>query len=126
LNGFSSQRPNQLLADTSPAANQSCGTSNCVPWLNPAAFGQPAVGTLGNMGAYSATGPRYWQLDMGISRQFKIIEGHRLEVRAEAFNITNSLRANNPGLSLNTPSTFGLITSAQDPRILQMAMKYVF
>ena len=127
LNGFGSQRPNQLQSDVTATSSQTCpANSSCVPWLNSAVFAQPALGTLGNMGPFSATGPRYWQLDMGISRQFKIMEGHRLEVRAEAFNITNSLRKNNPGLTLNTPSTFGLITSAQDPRILQMAMKYVF
>jgi hypothetical protein len=129
MNGFSNQRPNQVLADTTPSS-QACGSlAPCIPWLNAGAFAQPALGTLGNLGAYSATGPTYWQLDIGLSRQFRIMEGQRLEVRAEAFNLTNSLRANNPvtaGLTLNNLSNFGLITSAQDPRILQLAMKYVF
>jgi hypothetical protein len=73
---------------------------------------------------------------VGVSREFRIREGHRLQVRAEAFNLSNSYRAGvsgqtgnagGPGLStvLGTP-TFGQVVSAQDPRILQMALKYSF
>ena len=73
---------------------------------------------------------------MALSREFRIREGYRFEVRGEAFNLTNSFRA---GISLpslqagasginttfGTP-TFGQVTSALDPRILQMAMKFSF
>jgi hypothetical protein len=46
-------------------------------------------------------------------------------VRGEAFNLTNSFRAGFVSVSFGSP-TFGQITSARDPRILQLAMKYVF
>jgi hypothetical protein len=127
-NGTTTQRPQQVLVDTAaPNQGQACPNQvNCVSWLNASALAQPAVGTLGNLGLYTILGPRYWQLDMALSRQFKIVEGQRLEVRGEAFNITNSVRFNNPGVALNNAATFGLITGAQDPRIMQMALKYVF
>ena len=55
-----------------------------------------------------------------------------MEVRAEAYNVTNSFRPLIPltgaslnGLSLNS-NTFGQIRNAQDPRIMQFALKYVF
>jgi hypothetical protein len=48
-----------------------------------------------------------------------------MEVRGEAFNITNSLRPNDPSTVLQA-GTFGRILSAQDPRIMQFALKFLF
>ena len=70
-------------------------------------------------------GPMTWQFDTSLSRTFAFNEGQRIEVRAEAFNVTNSFRKNNPSTTLNN-NTFGQITSALDPRIMQFALKYVF
>ena len=128
LDGFSQQRANQISANTASAYQGSAcaNAAPCISWLNPVAFAQPALGTIGNIGTYNVLGPHFFQFDVALSRQFRIIEGHRIEVRAEAFNLTNSVRFNNPGTTLSTPSTFGNILSAQDPRIMQMAMKYTF
>ena len=62
--------------------------------------------------------------------------GKAMEVRGEAFNLTNSYRAGvSSGLTtgllgVNTTFTgsgnFGQITSALDPRIMQVAMKLIF
>ena len=49
-----------------------------------------------------------------------------LEVRGEAFNLTNSLRRGNPATVSNVANTFGQVLSAGDPRIMQFALKYVF
>jgi hypothetical protein len=48
-----------------------------------------------------------------------------VEFRAEAFNLPNHTNPNNPSTVLNS-STFGKSTSALDPRILQLALKYAF
>jgi hypothetical protein len=52
-------------------------------------------------------------------------EAQRLEFRAEAFNLTNSFRPQNPNTALNN-NTFGQIRTARDSRILQFALKFVF
>jgi hypothetical protein len=128
LTGNSIERPNQVLGNVN-AVNQGSACANvspCVSWLNPAAFQQPALGTLGNMGAYNVLGPKFFQFDMALVRQFRIREQQHLELRGEAFNVTNSVRFNNPGVTLNEPNTFGVIQSAMDPRIMQVAAKFVF
>jgi hypothetical protein len=121
LNGVQSQRPNQILAD--PYKDKS--GRPLTNFLNPAAFVQPALGTLGNVGRNSVAGPSTWQLDAALSRVFQVRESQRLEFRAEAFNLTNSFRANNPNSAFNN-NTFGQIRTARDPRVMQFALKYVF
>lgn len=118
LSGVTTQRPDQVLANV-------YGDKSLNNYLNPAAFAQPALGTYGNMRPANIVGPASWQLDVALSRMFRIREAQRLELRAEAFSVTNSLRMGNPNVTLNT-NTFGQITTASDPRILQFALKYVF
>jgi len=111
-------------------ANRLCDDPGPSCWINPAAFAQPALGTLGNSGRSSIPGPGFWEIDMALSRIFRVMEGRTVEVRAEAFNLTNSFRAGAPGMPVvttarNSPQ-FGQILTAQDPRIMQLAMKFVF
>ena len=75
---------------------------------------------------YSIEGPGAFTFDAMLTRAFPIREHQNLEVRFEAFNFLNHPVFNNPGTTLTTSSSFGKILSANDPRILQFAMKYVF
>ena len=100
-------------------------------YLNPAAFGTPKLGTLGNLGRTTLVFPATWQFDVALSRVFKVREQQTVEVRVESFNVLNSFRPGNSttgmvvDTNLNSP-TFGKIRYALDPRIMQFAMKYVF
>jgi hypothetical protein len=94
-------------------------------WLNPVAFAANAVGTFGNAGWNSLRGPGSFNIDVGLSRAFRIRESQRLQLRFEFFNSTNHVNFNNPGSNINV-SNFGTILGAQDPRILQFALKYMF
>jgi hypothetical protein len=113
------QRVNQLLEN--PYGDRNSLTN----FLNVAAFAQPAVGTIGNIGRASIEGPRSWQFDMALTRGFSWGENQRMEVRIEAFNVTNSLIRQNPSTTFSN-NTFGQITSASDPRVMQFALKYAF
>jgi hypothetical protein len=117
--GINNQRPDQTLGN--PYGDRSSITN----YLNAAAFAVPAAGKNGFVGRANIEGPGTFQFDAALSRIFQVREGQRLEIRAEAFNVTNSLRRDNPATNL-IQSTFGQTTTAADPRILQFAMKYVF
>jgi hypothetical protein len=118
LSGVQNQRAQQVLVNP-------YGDKSLTNYLNPAAFALPATGTLGNMSPNNIEGPGTWQFDLALSRLFRFSETQRLEVRAEAYNVTNSLRRGNPATNFGS-STFGQITSSRDPRIMQFALKFVF
>ena len=117
-----SQRPNLVLPN---AIYLNTSGRPGTQYLNPAAFAIPAVGTFGNSGRVILQLPVSWQFDMGLSRLFHVRESQSLEVRVEAFNLTNSFRPGQIDTFLSS-SNFGKIRLALDPRILQFAMKYVF
>ncbi len=119
LSGTDDQRPNQVLAD--PYAPE----KNTERYLNAAAFAQPAVGAYGNLGRSNILGPGSVRIDLGLSRIFNVRENQSFEFRAEAFNAPNHMNPLNPGTTL-TGADFGRIRSASDPRIIQLALKYVF
>ncbi len=118
LTGQSNQRPN-LIGNPIPASQSVNG------WLSPAAFASPTAGTYGNLGINQFQGPGLLGVDVALSRIFAIRERGRLEFRAEAFNVLNRLNANNPTAILSSAS-FGKILTAADPRIMQLAMKFMF
>jgi len=119
LTGTTDQFPN--ATGLSPyVANRSISQ-----WLNPAAFTQPAVGTYGNANPQSVTGPGSVGIDMALARTFKIKERASLMFRAEAFNLPNHVNPGNPVVDLSS-NNFGKILSANDPRIMQMALKFIF
>lgn len=112
-----------------PGQNPYAGPHNATQFLNPAAFANPAttatgLATLGGTPT-QVSGPAYHKLDTSLFRQIPLVAGTRLEIRAEAFNLTNTPNFSAPGsLTFTTPSTFASITSTRDnSRQLQLAAK---
>jgi len=50
----------------------------------------------------------------------------QLQFRLEAFNVFNHAQFQTPGGNINDPATFGIVTAANDPRIMQVALKFLF
>jgi|HubBroStandDraft_6_1064221.scaffolds.fasta_scaffold00538_8 hypothetical protein len=91
----------------------------------------------------SIIGPGFFNIDMGVSKSFKMpwSERQRLRLRMDSFNVLNHPSFNPPGTvggtngsgisgnntSLSDTSTFGIITSTSSvPRVLQFALRYEF
>ena len=119
LTGLGSDRPNVVgnAVSSNPTLSQ---------WFTTTAFQRQAAGTFGNAGRNVLRGPGTWNADLAISRNFPVHENIKLNIRWEMFNMFNHARFNSPGVSLNSANTFGVITGAQDPRIMQVAGKMTF
>ncbi|HET7214771.1 MAG TPA: hypothetical protein VFL79_14355, partial [Terriglobia bacterium] len=94
-------------------------------YFSPATFFGETLGVAGNAGRAFFHGPGIINFDMAVHKDFKFTERVGLEYRAEFFNAFNHAQFNNPSGSF-TSSTFGQVTSARDPRIMQMALKLNF
>jgi hypothetical protein len=98
-------------------------------WFNTAAFVQnpvvTGVATDGNSPRNFLQNPGYRDLDLAISRIFKMTERFGLEFRAEGSNAFNMVSLNAPGATVKT-STFGVITTAQPMRKLQFGLRLTF
>src|SRR5262249_36812131 len=63
------------------------GTPSC--WFNPTAFSVPARGQFGNPGRNILRGPGFAQFDLSLQKAFRIAEGSKITVGAEAYNLFN-------------------------------------
>lgn len=121
--------PANQYGQTVPASQRSgCGSATCIPWLNTSYFALPAIGTFGNIGKGAFRGPSNWDMDMGLLKNFYIIPKHEqmhFQLRGEFFNIFNHTRWNDPTTTVNS-GNFGGIYGAGDPRIIQLALKFLF
>ncbi len=96
-------------------------------WFNTADFVPNAIGTYGNIGKNSLRGPRLFTTDFALLKNGKVGERASYEFRAEFYNALNNVNFGAPDAGLQDgPGVFGAITSANDPRILQMALKLKF
>jgi hypothetical protein len=100
-------------------------------WFNTAAFTTNAYGTFGTAARGLVRGPGYANFDFSMIKSVPIPygpfkESQHLEFRAEFFNLFNHPNFGMPGSTVTSTTSFGKITSASDPRILQFALKYVF
>ena len=98
---------------------------------NAAAFAAPQGLTFGNAGRNILRLPRRTNFDMGLFKEFPVHEAMHFEFRGEAFNVFNHTQwsaINNQASygGANDPTSFLTATSAHNPRILQLAGKFVF
>ena len=94
-------------------------------YFSPDTFSAEILGVPGNAGRAFFHGPGIVNFDMAFHKIFKVRENVGLEYRAEFFNAFNHAQFYNPSGNF-TSSTFGQVTTARDPRIIQMGLKLNF
>ncbi|HWO35550.1 MAG TPA: hypothetical protein VNO32_42695, partial [Candidatus Acidoferrum sp.] len=72
------------------------------------------------------SGPGIYNFDMALLKDTKITESMQVQFRAEAFNVFNHAQFMNPSGNFNNTGVFGFVNSARDPRIMQLALKFLF
>jgi len=118
--GFGTQRPDMIGDPGLPGNERSVSR-----WFNTSAFAPAAPFTIGTSSRNPIRGPGYRNLDLALIRRVPWSVNKALELRTEVFNATNTP----PFLALNTQvgsAAFGTITSAGDPRVVQLAVKFLF
>jgi hypothetical protein len=95
------------------------------PYFNTALFVPEALGTVGNARRRFFTGPGINNWDIAFLKDTLIREGMNLQFRAELFNAFNHAQFMLPDGNVNS-SSFGLVTNANPPRIMQLSLKLLF
>jgi len=92
-----------------------------------AKFSMPLPGTLGNTGRNYFIGPKRFEMDMSISKNFKITERFNFDLRADAKNVFNVKHFGFPTATQNS-TTFGRIRDAvnSSARRMQISVKINF
>jgi hypothetical protein len=94
-------------------------------WFNTSVFSLPSLFTFGNAPRNAVIGPGLREFDFSLQKDIQFTEGAKLQLRAEAYNLPNHPNFNVPNRTAFT-ANFGSISSAQDSRQLQLALKAVF
>ena len=118
--GFGVQRPN-LVGDPTKAADDRTPAQ----WFDTAAFAVAPIFTLGNASRNPVTGPSYRDVDLALIRRVSVPGGTAIELRAEVFNLFNTPNLGAPN-GVAGSAAFGTITTALDPRVGQLALKFLF
>lgn len=114
------QRPNLLR---NPNFKKS-GTA--ARWFDTGAFAMPAPFTFGNAGRNIVYEDGETNVDLSVTKQFKVSEAAALEFRAEIFNVFNFLNfVGAPGRIAFTPN-FGRLFNAGPSRQVQFGLKLTF
>ena len=119
--GFGTQRPNLIGDPTLPADERSVSR-----WFNTSAFAAAPQFTIGTSSRNPVRGPGLSQ-----SRHRRRCAGCRcrrakaLECARKIFNVTNTPPFGAPNTTIGS-AAFGTITSAGDPRVVQLALKFIF
>ena len=100
-------------------------------WFNTAAFQRitpdpnSPVQQFGNEGRNVVQGPPYTNWDFAAVKDIRVMEGKELQFRGELFNFLNHTNLRLPNSDISSP-TFGEIHSDLGPRVIQVALKFMF
>jgi hypothetical protein len=115
-----------LVGDWSRSARQDPNRDPVLEWFNTRAFAQNREGTFGTSGRNIVLGPGMANVDLAVAKEFPMFEESRIQLRVETFNIFNHANFISPRAENLTSGTYGRLTSAMDPRILQFGLKWLF
>jgi hypothetical protein len=124
ISGFSSNRPNVV-------GNPNSGPRTVAEWFNTSALQQLQPDPLGRFqvfgdeGRNAVLGPRYVNWDASAFKNIRLTESKELQFRGELFNVLNHTNYRLPVSDIESP-TFGQVQSDVSPRVIQVALKFLF
>jgi hypothetical protein len=141
---FSHESNADVIKPVEAKLQEKPGVAGPVVFLDNTAFAIPAPGSNG-AGRNIFTAPSYWNLDIGINKQFQITERFKLDFRMEMFNALNHTNFDNPRdastgspsmlstlfgqtccQAVAPPTTQAIIQTGEASRVIQFALKLRF
>jgi hypothetical protein len=122
--------PGMSTGDNGLASRPNCvgnvsGSKRLTSWFNTSAFAAPAYGFFGNCGNGIIRGPGENTWNWAFFKSFPIKERAKLQFRAEMFNIWNHPSFSQVSTGLGA-GDFGAVTTAMEPRIIELALRLTF
>ncbi|HXC97037.1 MAG TPA: TonB-dependent receptor [Edaphobacter sp.] len=124
LGGGTTNRPNLIAPVSYPKTR--------LAWFNKSSFGNPvapwaggANQGFGNAGKDKVILPGLFNFNLAAFKTFSFTEDVKFQLRVESFNTFNHTEFQNIDASTND-ANFGQVTSAYDPRVLQLGAKISF
>jgi hypothetical protein len=111
--------------------NPNDGPHTVSAWLNAGAFQRitpnplSPVQQFGTAGRNIAMGPSYKDWDFSAFKNIRLTESKSFQFRAEFFNFLNHPNFRIPDSDISSP-TFNRIQAAQPPRLIQLALKFLY
>jgi outer membrane receptor protein involved in Fe transport len=124
ITGFSANRPNLI-------GNPNSGPRTPQEWFNVGAFQQLQPDPLGRFEVFGdegrnvVAGPGYVNWDASAFKNIRLTESKELQFRGELFNLLNHTNFRLPVSDIESP-TFGQIQQDVSPRVIQVALKFLF
>ena len=124
ITGFSANRPNVIgNPNSGPRTPQEWFNVNAFQKLEPDPLGRFEV--FGDEGRNAVQGPGYVDWDASAFKNIRLTESKELQFRGELFNLLNHTNLRLPVSDIESP-TFGQIQSDVSPRVIQVALKFLF
>jgi hypothetical protein len=118
-------RPDRICNGGLPTSQRTVGRFFNAAQTGPGAcFVQP-TGFFGTSRRNILDGPGLYTTTWSLSRNFRVTDSGKLQLRWEVFNVLNHPNFKLPNDSLDTVGA-GSITTAGDPRAMQLGAKYTF
>jgi hypothetical protein len=124
ITGFSANRPNLI-------GNPNDGPHTAQEWMNVSAFQKLAPDPLGRFQVFGdegrnvVEGPDFMNWDFSVFKNIPLAESKQLQFRGELFNLLNHPNFRLPDSDISSP-TFGQIHTDLGPRVIQLALKFLF
>jgi hypothetical protein len=123
--GSVSPKPDRLCNGSGPRTISQWFDASCFSTAALQAAFQAGQPRFGNSGRGIIQGPRFDNLDFGLLKRTTITERFNLQFRAESFNVLNHAQFLDPNSAFGS-ALFGRVTSAREPRDIQLGLKLIF
>jgi hypothetical protein len=127
---FTTRNPRKsgCASGTGPTVGTGAPDCQAVPnqYFDPNAFAPQALGTIGDSPRSLCCGPGINDADLALLKTTRLAEHKELQFRAEFFNAFNHAQFYVPDGNITDGPTFGQVSKARDPRLIQFALKLLF